>query len=181
MANKETNIPLGPIVLRPTLWVFLFVLFVPLSSFFFCLLLGLLITSSQNSTLVEIFSVSFGLIVFLWSGIQAYVFSIRRFYKGVLDRGTGRIELKTLPGKTVRFNVQDLLGYSACRTPTLWTRLPEDGIVLYLKSADIIELSDASMMSVHQLVDYLTAHQIPFLGEERSWYPLRKKRYKFAK
>lgn len=180
MATKETVITLEPLVLRPTLWVFFFLLFVPFSSFFFCLLLGLLITSSHDSTMVEIFSVSFGLIVFLWGGIQSYVFSIRRFYKGVVDRRTGRIELKTIPGRSIRFNVQDILGYSACRTPVLWTRLPEDGIVLYLKSEDIIELSDASMKSVHQLVDFLSAQQIPFLGEERSWYPLRKKRYKFA-
>lgn len=167
------------LVLRPKFWVILLLLFSPICFFFTGLLVVLLVTSPPD-TAVDLISVCFGSVAFLWGGLYAYFFSLKRVSRIVIDKRVHHLEFKTLLGRPIGFNVDEIIGYSACRTPALWSRLPEDGVVLYLRSNEVIELSDASLRSLDQLASYLTEQRTPYLGEERSWYPFMKKSYKFS-
>lgn len=166
------------LALRPTLWVFFFLLMLPVSIFFSGLLFWLLVTRPPGST-VDLLAVVAGLSLFLWSTICSYLYIARRPCRAMVH-DDGDIEVRPLIGSGVHLHVRDLVGYSACRTPALWTRLPEDGVVLYLRSGIVIEFSDATMKSLSRFINYLMVRDIPYLGEERSWFPIKKRRYKFV-
>lgn len=164
--------------LRPKFWVFFF-----LAVFsFFTLLFGMMLYRGSKGfrSLGDMGLYFMVLLMFTWGGLHAYLIALRRYCRGQIDMVSGCLTLKTLWGEPVNVQLTDIAGFSACRTPALWGNLPADGVVLYLKSGQVIELSDTSIKPIQVIVESLKTQSVPYLGEERSWYPIKKRRYKFT-
>lgn len=164
--------------LRPTFYVFVFIGLFPL--FAFCFGLSGYVVIAGFASGIGVLPLCFGAAMFLWASAYTYLIAFRRPCRGLITKSTGALSLGKLFGSPVTIPMFDLVGFSTCHTPFLWTRnLPTDGVVLYFKQGGVIELSRVSLEPMHQLINNLTNYNVPHIGEERSWYPLKKRKYKY--
>lgn len=92
--------------------------------------------------------------------------------------------LSTLTKASKPFFVQDIEGFSTSEVLAGkgWESWPTRLLViLYLRDGRIEEVSGFSVQNIGFLVKKLRENDVRHLGDESTWYPFKKRRYKFTK
>lgn len=87
--------------------------------------------------------------------------------------------LSALLRRTRVIRLSDVEAYSRCTMENRFTSWP--GLILYLKSGSVEELTERSLRTLAPLVDSLSKTGVKCVGRESTWYPFRKFEYDFRK
>ncbi len=110
---------------------------------------------------------------------QAGLIVLRHPYRLSLDHSTGDL-LGTRPfGGPLRFNAAELQGFSKAH---VWMDEEHHKVViLYFKDGRKIEFCEFIVRPIEALSFFLKQRNVPHFGEERSWFPFKKIKYRFDK
>ena len=108
------------------------------------------------------------------------------FYRpsSVRIRSSGRWTLYTLINSTKSFLIHDIEGFSTSRSVAGegWESWPTRLLlILYFKDGRVEEVSGFSVQRIGILLKTLKGSGVKQFGEESTWYPFKKRNYKFTK